>query len=265
MVQRFGLNISEQISDCDGLKRFHYYGYRHYDPKTGRWPSRDPIGEEGGVNLYGFVGNDSIGRIDRLGMVEIEYEIVRNDGKYLELFWRSILGGIGEWGQPFWDADGYGRPSEEGGVESHVRIHGSSNTRGSCNTVVCGGTDESDAGAIKVWAEREESDPDGCEYVFSIEVEIEADTKGSTAGVTTNVYSLRGESLHGEAKGDARDEGIKPSFRKRRVMQARACLGDRTQILNTTMTVGVSSIGDVANAWQKVRVIDVTYAGRCSE
>ena len=34
----------------------YYYGYRYYDPLTGRWPSRDPIEEEGGVNLYGFVG-----------------------------------------------------------------------------------------------------------------------------------------------------------------------------------------------------------------
>jgi hypothetical protein len=27
-----------------------YYGYRYYDPETGRWPSRDPIGEPGGIN-----------------------------------------------------------------------------------------------------------------------------------------------------------------------------------------------------------------------
>jgi len=44
------------------------YGYRYYDPVTGRWPSRDPIGERGGMNLYGFVGNDGVGRIDRLGL-----------------------------------------------------------------------------------------------------------------------------------------------------------------------------------------------------
>lgn len=30
----------------------------HYDPNVGRWISRDPIGEEGGLNLYGFVDND---------------------------------------------------------------------------------------------------------------------------------------------------------------------------------------------------------------
>jgi RHS repeat-associated protein len=43
------------------------YGYRYYDPLTGRWPSRDPIAEKGGVNLYGFVRNDGHNKIDILG------------------------------------------------------------------------------------------------------------------------------------------------------------------------------------------------------
>ena len=47
--------------------RVAYYGYRYYDPQTGRWPSRDPIGEEGGINLYGFLGNRSINTYDILG------------------------------------------------------------------------------------------------------------------------------------------------------------------------------------------------------
>jgi len=44
------------------------YAYRYYDPVTGRWPSRDPIGERGGVNLYGFVGNDGVNQWDLLGL-----------------------------------------------------------------------------------------------------------------------------------------------------------------------------------------------------
>ncbi len=46
------------------------YGYRYYDPLTGRWPSRDPIEEEGGLNLYGFIGNSSTWWIDYLGLIE---------------------------------------------------------------------------------------------------------------------------------------------------------------------------------------------------
>jgi hypothetical protein len=45
-----------------------YYTYRYYDPVTGRWPSKDPIEEEGGVNLYGFVWNDGVNLIDMLGL-----------------------------------------------------------------------------------------------------------------------------------------------------------------------------------------------------
>jgi RHS repeat-associated protein len=43
------------------------YLYRYYDPVIGRWPSRDPIGEEGGINLYSFVDNDAGNQIDYLG------------------------------------------------------------------------------------------------------------------------------------------------------------------------------------------------------
>lgn len=45
-----------------------YYKYRHYSPELGRWPSRDPIEEDGGVNLYALVGNDPVGRWDLLGL-----------------------------------------------------------------------------------------------------------------------------------------------------------------------------------------------------
>ena len=44
-----------------------YYGYRYYDPVTGRWPSRDPIAETGGFNLYGFGPNNPINGVDYLG------------------------------------------------------------------------------------------------------------------------------------------------------------------------------------------------------
>ena len=39
----------------------------HYDPNIGRWISRDPIEEDGGFNLYGFVGNDGVNNVDYLG------------------------------------------------------------------------------------------------------------------------------------------------------------------------------------------------------
>ena len=44
------------------------YEYRAYSPSTGRWPSRDPIGEEGGPNVYGCVNNAGIDQVDPLGL-----------------------------------------------------------------------------------------------------------------------------------------------------------------------------------------------------
>jgi RHS repeat-associated protein len=44
------------------------YPFRAYDPSIQRWTSRDPIGEAGGVDLYGFVGNSPLNRIDPFGL-----------------------------------------------------------------------------------------------------------------------------------------------------------------------------------------------------
>ena len=38
--------------------------YRGYDPVTGRWLSPDPLGEAGGMNLYGYVGGDPVNFLD---------------------------------------------------------------------------------------------------------------------------------------------------------------------------------------------------------
>jgi RHS repeat-associated protein len=51
------------------------YSYRWYDPLTGRWPSRDPIEEKGGINLYGFLRNNGLNWWDYLGLSEEEEKI----------------------------------------------------------------------------------------------------------------------------------------------------------------------------------------------
>ncbi|PXA02935.1 hypothetical protein DDZ13_14630 [Coraliomargarita sinensis] len=59
-----------------------YYGFRYYDPVTGRWPSRDPIEEQGGLNLYGFVANNPIGYIDILGGAPFDPSVGAHDPYY---------------------------------------------------------------------------------------------------------------------------------------------------------------------------------------
>jgi RHS repeat-associated protein len=46
--------------------------YRAYDPATGRWLSPDPIGESGGMNLYGYVLGDPVNSVDPLGLAKIK-------------------------------------------------------------------------------------------------------------------------------------------------------------------------------------------------
>jgi RHS repeat-associated protein len=51
-----------------GHQGLHYYGYRWYNAPQGRWINRDPIEEAGGLNLYGFLGNDGVSVVDVLGL-----------------------------------------------------------------------------------------------------------------------------------------------------------------------------------------------------
>jgi len=42
--------------------------HRYYDPATGRFVNRDPIGYDGGINLYGFAAGNPISRRDSPGL-----------------------------------------------------------------------------------------------------------------------------------------------------------------------------------------------------
>ncbi|MCP9496526.1 MAG: hypothetical protein MSG64_18955 [Pyrinomonadaceae bacterium MAG19_C2-C3] len=54
---------------ADGETGLLYYGYRYYQPQVGRWLNKDPMEEEGGVNLYTFNFNSPVYRIDLLGLL----------------------------------------------------------------------------------------------------------------------------------------------------------------------------------------------------
>ena len=53
---------------ADDETGFIDYGHRYYGSLDGRWKSRDPIEEEGGENLYRFLGNNGIDFVDYLGL-----------------------------------------------------------------------------------------------------------------------------------------------------------------------------------------------------
>ncbi len=68
MPKQMGNRYRFSTKPQDSETSFYYYGYRYYEPGAGRWLSRDPIGEQGGLNLYGYVKNQPTNFIDILGM-----------------------------------------------------------------------------------------------------------------------------------------------------------------------------------------------------
>ena len=42
-------------------------GYRYYDASAGRFINRDPTQYNGGINIYGYVDNNSVGFYDPFG------------------------------------------------------------------------------------------------------------------------------------------------------------------------------------------------------
>ena len=85
MADVFAIRYSTKYFDIEtGL---YYYGYRFYSPELMRWITRDPIGEEGGENLYAMCENDSISFFDALGMwrmISGAYLVREKDAKRVE-------------------------------------------------------------------------------------------------------------------------------------------------------------------------------------
>ena len=98
----------------------YYYGYRFYDPSLQRWINRDPLGEEGSLvvragqralylvpelqtwgeeNLFHFVKNDPLSRVDYLGL-----QMVGPPGSGLPSW------GPPPQGPPWWKTHGYKSP-----------------------------------------------------------------------------------------------------------------------------------------------------------
>ena len=65
----------------DSETSLYYYGHRFYSPVLRRWLTRDPIEEDGGLNLYGFCGNNAVNRFDSLGQAHFEVRALKGAGR----------------------------------------------------------------------------------------------------------------------------------------------------------------------------------------
>ena len=80
----FGNTIRKSGAKADELKmrfstKYHddeaglyYFGHRFYSPRIARWLTRDPIEEDGGLNLYVVCGNDTINKYDPNGCIPLD-------------------------------------------------------------------------------------------------------------------------------------------------------------------------------------------------
>ena len=63
------LRLPGQYADAETGTHANYL--RDYDPRTGRYTTPDPIGLDGGTNLYAYVSADPLGASDPLGLFEL--------------------------------------------------------------------------------------------------------------------------------------------------------------------------------------------------
>ena len=82
--QAFVLNLRYPGQRFDAASGLNYNYFRDYDPNTGRYVQSDPIGLEGGISTYSYVGGNPVSRIDPLG-----------------LDFLVIGGGVRSWTNPF--------------------------------------------------------------------------------------------------------------------------------------------------------------------
>ena len=96
----FSLRFSTKYFDVKtGL---YYYGYRYYHPSLMRWLTEDPIGVDGGINLYAFCENGSPFLIDATGLTKywdkymnfVDYRLSSDVWKQVggNLYWGYISG-----------------------------------------------------------------------------------------------------------------------------------------------------------------------------
>jgi hypothetical protein len=246
-----------------------YYGYRYYDPVTGRWPSRDPIGEEGGLNLYGFVGNRSLNFVDLLGLMK--YEFVLNRDTKPNRICGEFSDPAGTGGNIFDSGDrsalsvtwvsGIPNNKHDGGVD------------GCCNGIVNGTCDSVDAGSGFVYAIPEDGEGN-CNWKFDIAATIDIFQKGivnagSDGGGSANARVHPEPVASGGIKNDpvsflsAKNYGPNWQESEKGDGTITRCIKGRTLIASISSSIRTTKKGAYVSSHLYIRVNSEERKGEC--
>ena len=101
----FNLRFAGQYEDTES--GYHYNWHRYYDPNTGRYLTPDPIGLAGGLNGYGYAGQDPMGAVDPTGLYTeiIIWQPVGNGASSFGHVSSNVNGVNYSWGTKGWDTN----------------------------------------------------------------------------------------------------------------------------------------------------------------
>ena len=89
---RFGYDGDGLMTSAEGAAGLVNFRMRWYDPATGRWLSKDPIGLSCGLNLYAFCEGDPVNKTDPDGMSwKGVWDLIKEVVKNLKTYWGICL------------------------------------------------------------------------------------------------------------------------------------------------------------------------------